>query len=170
MWNFAWWYYTLSFTCSWLFQWPRFYFKVTAVSNSFNWKCYVLFWFKLKLCTIVRYVKQVNNIPLFLAFEHIYGKKLMCFLIWQNLYYLLFYGHFSREVFQALHYYHLAWGLPMHTGFDELDLVRGHRCVRTINCKLFFGSCLLQFECRMVLTVIKKIRNSMLCVTGVYLR
>ena len=38
--------------------------------------------------------------------------------------------------------------------------------MRTINCKLFFGSFLLQFECCMVLTVIKKIRNSMLCVTG----
>ena len=40
--NFAWRYYTLSFTCSLHFQWPWGYFKVTAMSHTFNWKCYVL--------------------------------------------------------------------------------------------------------------------------------
>ena len=40
--NFAWWYYTLTFTCSLHFQWPWHYFKVTAVSKSFNKNFYVL--------------------------------------------------------------------------------------------------------------------------------
>ena len=40
--NFEWCYYTLSFTCSLCFQWPWRYFKVLAVSDIFNWKCYVL--------------------------------------------------------------------------------------------------------------------------------
>ena len=33
--------YSLSFTHSYHFQWPWLYFKVTAVSNSFDWKIYV---------------------------------------------------------------------------------------------------------------------------------
>ena len=35
----------------------------------------------------------------------------------------LFCGHFVREVFQILHDYNLAWGLPIHTRFDDLDLI-----------------------------------------------
>ena len=40
--NFAWWQFSLSFMYSYYFQWPWLYFKVTAVSNSFNWKFCVL--------------------------------------------------------------------------------------------------------------------------------
>ena len=46
-------------------------------------------------------------------------------------------GHCSVEVFQKLHYFNLAWGLPMHTGLMTLTLVLGYRCVRIINCVLF---------------------------------
>ena len=34
----------------------------------------------------------------------------------------LFHGHCSSKVFQTL-YQNLAWGLPIHTRFDDLDLV-----------------------------------------------
>ena len=44
--NFTWWQYSLSFTYSYHFQWPWFYFKVTTVSDSFNWKFCVL----IQLC------------------------------------------------------------------------------------------------------------------------
>ena len=45
------WYHLLCLFCSHHFQWPWPYFKVTEVSNSFNWKfCYQI---KLKLCMIV---------------------------------------------------------------------------------------------------------------------
>ena len=43
--NFAWWCYLLTFTHPYHFQWPWLYFKVNAVSKSFNWKFYVLTWF-----------------------------------------------------------------------------------------------------------------------------
>ena len=42
--NFAWLYYSLSFTCPYHFQWLWSYFKVTAVANSFTWKFYVHIW------------------------------------------------------------------------------------------------------------------------------
>ena len=38
--NFAWWYY--SFSCSYHFQWPWPCSEGTTMSNSFNWKFYVL--------------------------------------------------------------------------------------------------------------------------------
>ena len=37
-------YYSLNFTHLYHIQWPWWYFKVTAVSNSSNWKFYVLIW------------------------------------------------------------------------------------------------------------------------------
>ena len=54
--NFAWWWYSLSFTYPYHFQWNKLYFKVTAVSNNLNWKlCSYLI--KLKLCLIIDYVR-----------------------------------------------------------------------------------------------------------------
>ena len=47
--NFAWWYYTLSFTRSLHFQWFPHYWKVTAVSTSFRWNFYVLIWLSWNL-------------------------------------------------------------------------------------------------------------------------
>ena len=60
-------------------------------------------------------------------------------------------------------------------GSMTLTLFQGHRCVGIINCKLFFfkyfslDSCPPSFKHCMVLTL-KRVRHSMLCVTGVYLR
>ena len=36
---------------------------------------------EVELCKFIKYITQVNNIPLFLTFEHIHERKLMCFLI-----------------------------------------------------------------------------------------
>ena len=48
----------------------------------------------------------------------------------------------------------LAWGLLMHTRLDELDLFQGHRCVKIINCKLFFRFCSLDHWNISVLTLL----------------
>ena len=45
--NFAWWWYSLSFTHSYHSQWRWLYFKVTAVSNIFYWK-FCSYWINLK--------------------------------------------------------------------------------------------------------------------------
>ena len=41
------------------------YFKVTAVSNCYTLKMLCSYLIKLKLCRIVKYIKQVMNISLF---------------------------------------------------------------------------------------------------------
>ena len=51
-----------------------------------------------------------------------------------------------------------------------LTLFQGKKYVRIINSKLVLDSCSVQFKQYMVATHIKKIKHSMLCVTGVYLR
>ena len=43
-----------------------------------------------------------------------------------------------REVFQTLHDYNLAFGLAVHTRFDDVDLVSRSQVCQIINCKLFF--------------------------------
>ena len=55
----------------------------------------------------------------------------MCFLIDKNLS-LAFGRHCLREVFQTLHDYNLAWGLEIHTRFDDLDLI-SRLCICQIN-------------------------------------
>ena len=55
----------LSFTCSYHFQWPWLYFKVTAVSNSFYLKLYS-YPIKSNLCMVVNYINRI--IPVFLLF------------------------------------------------------------------------------------------------------
>ena len=45
----------------------------------------------------------------------------------------------SSKVFQTLHHYNLAGGLPIQSGLINLTLFQGQRCVRIINSKLFFS-------------------------------
>ena len=136
------WYYTLSFTCSLHFQWSWHYFKVTAVSNSLNWKSYVIWlsWNFVGLHWAGHEYTTFFTSALFRDDRH--------FFFWcdKNIYCWLFHRHCSSEVFQTLDYYNLAWGLPNHTRFDDLDFVsrfQGHRCFRNMNCKLcVLDSCL----------------------------
>ena len=53
-------------------------------------------------------------------------------------------------------------------GLMTLALFQGHRCVRVINCNSFYFRFLSTVVC-MLATNIKKINQSILCVTGVYL-
>ena len=46
----------------------------------------------------------------------------MCLLTLQKLYCWTLHGRCSSQVFQTLHYLNLAWGLPIDTRFDDLDL------------------------------------------------
>ena len=52
--KFAWWYCSLSFTCSYYFQRTWSYF-VTAVSNSFKWRFHVLSWVILLVGVLIMY-------------------------------------------------------------------------------------------------------------------
>ena len=102
--------------------------------------------------------------------------SLTCFLIWRKLWRWLFGGHCFREVFQTLHHYNLAWGLAIHTRFDDLDLIsmspfyHVHKLQFQKNVIQILFSCPLWFKRCMAALHIKKIKHSILCVTGVYLR
>ena len=133
--EFAWWYYTLSFTSSLHFQWPWHYFKVTAVSSIFDWIFYVLIQLSCNFIRLLSTSSKLWTLPLFFTFAHIQGRFLTYFLIWQKLYRWLFHGHCSSEVFQTLHYDNLAWGLPIHTWFNDLDLVSKSKVCQNHNCK-----------------------------------
>ena len=69
---------------------------------------------------------------------------------------LAFWWMLFKGVFETLRDHNLGQGLSVYAKFDTLTLLQGHMCVRIINC--------------MDATHIKKIKHSMLCVTGVYLR
>ena len=96
----------------------------------------------------------------------------MRFLIWQKLQCWLFCGRFFREVFQIVYDYNLAWGLAIHTRFDNHDLIsRSHICQNhKLQIVFCLDSCPLLLKQCMVATHIKKIKHNVLCVTGVYLR
>ena len=81
-------------------------------------------------------------------------------------------GHCLREVrFQTLRDCNLAWGLAIHTWFDDLD--HDSRSQVCENHKVHFLLLLLFVHCSLNgawLLHIKKLKHSLLCVTGVYLR
>ena len=83
-------YYSLSFTCSYHFQWPWLYCWGTTMSNSFNWECYVLIWFRWNFAGLL--CKSFRDI---FTFAHIQRRQLTCFLSFfgQKLSHWLFGGH-----------------------------------------------------------------------------
>ena len=115
--DFAWWYYTLGFTCSLYFQWPWHYFKVTAVSDSFNRKFYVpirLSW------NFVGLVSPESRSWIYCYFRL---SRVFKGANWRVSWFAKFRGHCSSDIFRTLHDYVLVWGLPIHTEFDDFDLV-----------------------------------------------
>ena len=79
-----------------------------------------------------------------------------------------------KQVFQPLLYYSLALGLLVHTRFDDLDHVSRLQVCQSHRLQMLLDSCPLSFKHCIVLTLpppvfayIKKVRHSMLCVTGV---
>ena len=51
-------------------------------------------------------------------------------------YHWLFHRHCSSKVFQTLHYYNLAWGVPIHTRFE--DLVSMSQVCQSHNLQIMF--------------------------------
>ena len=136
---FAWCYYSLSFTssCPWR-PWPHF--KVTGVSNSFNWKFYVLNLFSTNFIWLLSTSSRSWIYHLF-WWSHIFqgdnghifsfgGKKINV-------------GFFSDTIktrsFKLcmiktfLGVYIVILGLMILTLFQ---LIQDHKCVRNINCNL----------------------------------
>ena len=100
----------------------------------------------------------------------------MCFLTLQNLIVDVFHKHCSRKFFKLCIYinllgiYQFIPGLMTLTLFlMTLTFFQGHRCVRILNCKLFFRF-LSHVPETWYGSYTKKIKCNMLCVTGVYLR
>ena len=97
---------------------------------------------KFILCRIVKYIKQVMNIPLFLTDAHVYLKEIIEAL---NFFFFLtkplFVGFFTDTV-QA-RFSKLLVIIPLLgvyqfiPGLVTLTLLQGHRCVRIINCSFF---------------------------------
>ena len=113
-WNFAWWYYLLSFICSDHFEWPWPYFKVTAVSNSFNWKFCILIWLSSNFVGLLSQVDtDYTTIFIFLYSREIidmfsdFTKPPLMLAFWQT----PFEGGLSN----------FAQGLAIHIRFDDLD-------------------------------------------------
>ena len=126
--NFVWWYYSFSFTCSYHFQWPWPYFKVTAVSNSFNWK------FHLYNCWLYQIYHQYAIIFLFL---HMFkGDNWLISLFWENFNVGFFSDTVKASSFKLCMIVTLLRVYVVIVGLMTLILFEGHRCVKNINCKL----------------------------------
>ena len=141
--GFAWWHYTLSFSCSLRVQWLWYSFNVTAESNSFNWKFYVLdrlSWnFAGVLCTPSR-SWIYHYLPLLYHYDfRTYWREIIdAFEIWQKLYCWHFHGRCSGEVFQIWIKINLPWSLPIYAKLDDLDLVsRSQVCQNKKNANSF---------------------------------
>ena len=127
-----------------LLRWPWLYFKVTAVSNSFNWKFCVLIrlswnfvrflimssrswiyhYFKFFFSTCSREIKDI--FPCFKKLQIVFFSGTVKTRSFKLCMIITFFG---VNIFIAI--------LMTLTSFQ------GHRCVRNINCKLYFLDCLL---------------------------
>ena len=155
--NFAWWY-SLSFTCSYHFQWLLPYFKVTAVSNCVNLKFYVLiqlngnFW---GLWNISNRLWMHDHFLVLHIFKGVnwcvsrFDKNFMLAFSW-TLFFRLCIIVFLLGVYQVV------------SSFLTLTLFQYHMCVKNIHCQFcILDSCPVLFKHCMVATYIKKIMNTM---------
>ena len=136
-------------------------------SVSFNWKLHSLIWLSWNFVELLS-TSSRSWIYYYFCLSHMF-KRGNWYVSWfdKNCHWL-FHGHCSSEVFQTVHYYSIALGLPDDTRFDNLDLISRSQICQNHNCKLFlrFLSIVVQmYSC------IHKKRSSTVCfVTGVYLR
>ena len=134
--NFAWWYYLLSFTCSYHIHWVWLYLKLTAVSIFFTENC--MFLSKFKLHKIVKYVKMIMNISLFWRSLVFKGDKTGIWSFWKekkkNVYF--FPDTITARFFKLRMIITLFGIYIVFLGLMTLTLFQGHRRVRNINCKL----------------------------------
>ena len=119
----------LSFTCLLHFRWLWHYFKITAVSESFNRNFFCSHPIKLKLCRIVKYIKQVMNIYHYFWLSQIFKGDDWC-VSWLEKSSIV---GFFKDTVQAK-FFKLLGVFQFVSGLVTLILFQGHRCVRMINC------------------------------------
>ena len=124
---------------------------------------------KLKHGSIVKYITQVMTIPLFFTFAHIF-KRNNWRVSWfdKNFVNCFFMDTVRARFFKLCIIITLLGVYQFIPDLMTMTFFQGNRCVKILDCKLFF----LRFLYRrcMVLTYMKKIRDSVLCVSDVYLR
>ena len=108
--NHVWWYNTFSFTCSLHFQWPWHYFKATAVSNSLNWKFYVLIQLSWNFAGLSSTSSRSWIYHYFWLFHLFKGDNWCVSWFDKGLFLAFFTDTVQARCFQTLHYYNLALG------------------------------------------------------------
>ena len=146
--------------------WP--FFKVTAVSNSFNCQCYVLNWLSWNLEELLNTLSRSWS-RVFKGdnwhvswFDKNFNVDFFVYTVQTTFFKLC-------KIITLLRVYEFVLDLI------TLTLLQGHRYVRIITCKsvfvfVFFNSCPLSCKHCLVSTYIKKIKHSVLFVSSVYLR
>ena len=143
--NFAWWYYSLvhdGIRC-WTLPSHSALSDLDQISRSqwYQFENLSSYLIKLKLCWIVKYVQEIMNIRPFCCcfnvrtfkgdndiFHHFEkNKRPLTLTDLTKALTLAFSWKFLRVALQILHDYNIAWGLPIYTMVDDLDLVsRSH--------------------------------------------
>ena len=122
---------------------------------------------ELKLCRIVKYTKQVMNIPLFLTFAHILGRQLTCFMIWQNFIIGYITDTVQVRICKLCVIITLLGVSQFIPGLITLTSFQGHGVSESWTANFVLDFCPPKFKYCMV-TYIKKIRHSMCCVSDVW--
>ena len=109
--------------------------KVTAMLNSFNWKCCVFCQFSWNFIGLMSKSSREwlqHHFSLGYIFK---GDNRHVFWFDHN---FLFGGHCLREVFQTLLEYKLAWGLADHARCDDLDRISRSQVCQNQNLHIVF--------------------------------
>ena len=121
--NFAWRYHTLSFTCSLHFQWPWLYFKVIALSNSFNWSFYVFIRLSSNFVGLLSTLRRLWICHYFWLSHLFKGDNWHVSWFDKNFIVGFFIDTVSVRFFKLCINIYLASGLPIYTRFDDLDFI-----------------------------------------------
>ena len=138
--DFAWWYCSLSFTCSYHFWWPLPYFKVTAVSNSSNLRFYLLIQLSWNFIGLLSTSSRSWIYHLFggcIGGVHTYSREITDVhphLGKKNVgFFLDIIKARSSRLFMVM----IMLGVYIVSlGLMTLTLFQSHKCVRNVNCKL----------------------------------
>ena len=163
--NFAFWYYSLSFTCSYHFQWTWPYFKVTSLSMTFIWTKYIVIWLSWNF---IRLLNALSRSWIYINFfwqAHIFqGDNWRISSFRTHIHTKALTMAFSRTPWKeslssfVLLYPCLRSIIIVILDLMTLTLVQGHMCVRNRNCKWsVLDSCPVQFNRCTVATYMKKI-------------
>ena len=124
------------------FLWPWHYFNVTAVSNSFNWKFYILIW------TIWNFVELLSKwswlwIYRYFWLAHVLKGDNWCVSWFHKNWSVGFSWTLLKRSFS--NFQTLLWIHQFKPGLMTLVLFQGHSCARIINFRLL---------CRFLSTVV----------------